>query len=88
MDRGVGASSGSCTHATTPPVPKNGSDTDGYHGYYICFYIFSRIRIVSAMPDMILFDVDIINMRFKFSNTDAVSDDEYPDLDTNRSKLL
>jgi hypothetical protein len=34
---------------------ENGSDTDGYHLYHICFHISGRIRIrvriVSAMPD-------------------------------------
>ena len=47
---------------------------------YICFHISSRIRIririVSAMPDMIRLDVDIINMRFEYSDTDTVSDVE------------
>jgi hypothetical protein len=43
---------------------------------------------VSAMPDMIRLDVDIINMRFKYSDTDTVSDVEYPDSDTDISKPL
>ena len=71
---------------------ENGSDTDGYHRYYICFYIFVRIRIqiriVSTMSDMIRLDIDIINMRFEYSNTDAVSDIEYLDSDMDRSELL
>jgi hypothetical protein len=47
-----------------------------------------RIRIVSTMPDMTHLDIDIINMRFKYSDMDTVSDIEYPDSDTNRSKPL
>ena len=38
--------------------------------------------------DMIRLDIDIINMRFEYSDTDKVSDVEYPDLDTDRSKPL
>ena len=45
---------------------ENGSDTDGYHQYYICFHISVRIRIririVSTMSDRIRLDIDIINM--------------------------
>jgi hypothetical protein len=67
---------------------ENGSDMDGYHRYYICFHISGRIRIririASAMPDRIRFDVDIINMRFKISDTDTLSDV----VDTDRSKPL
>jgi hypothetical protein len=44
---------------------ENGSDSDGYHRYYICFHISIwiriRIRIVSSMSDRIR-DIDIINM--------------------------
>jgi hypothetical protein len=40
------------------------------------------------MPDRIRFDVDIINMRFEYSDTDTVSDVEYPDSDTDRSEPL
>jgi hypothetical protein len=40
------------------------------------------------MPGRIRLDVDIINMRFKYSDTDTVSDVEYPDLDTDRSEPL
>ena len=69
---------------------ENGSDTDGYHRYYICFHISVRIRIririVLTMSDMIRLDIDIINMRFEYS--DMVSDVEYPDLDTDRSQPL
>ena len=70
----------------------NGLDTDGYHRYYICFYISTRIRIririVPAMSDMIRLDIDIVNMRFDYLDTDTVSDVEYPDSDTDRSKHL
>jgi hypothetical protein len=44
--------------------------------------------IVSTMADRIRFDVDIINMRFEYSNTDTVSNVEYPDLDTDRYEPL
>jgi len=40
------------------------------------------------MSDKILFDVDIINIRFKYSDTDTVSDVEYSDSDTDRSEHL
>ena len=70
----------------------NGLDTDGYHRYYICFYIFIRIwiriRIVSAMSDRIRLDIDIINMRFKHLDTDTLSGVEYPDSNTDKSELL
>ena len=71
---------------------ENGSDTDGYHRYYICFYIFVRIRIqiriVSTMSDRIRLDIEIINMRFEYSDTDTVSDVGYLDSDTDRSQPL
>ena len=71
---------------------ENGSDTDGYHRYYICFHIsvqiWIRIRIVSTTSDMIRLDFDIINMRFEYSDMDTVSDVEYPDSDTDRSQPL
>jgi len=71
---------------------ENGSNTDGYHQYYICFHISVwvriRIRIVSTMSDRIRLDIDIINMRFEYSDTDIVSDVGYPDSDTNRSQPL
>ena len=57
---------------------ENGSDTDGYHRYYICFHISVqiriRIRIVSTMSDRIRLDIDIINIRFEYSDMDTVSD--------------
>jgi hypothetical protein len=65
---------------------ENGSDTDGYHRYYICFHISVwiqiRIRIISTMSDGILLGIDITNMRFEYSDMDTVSDVEYPDSDT------
>jgi hypothetical protein len=74
------------------PRDENGSDTDGYGGYYIYFHISGqiriRIRIVSTMPDRIRLDVDIINMRFKHLDTDTVLDIRYPDPDTERSESL
>jgi len=33
-------------------------------------------------------DIDIINMRFEYSDTDTVSDVEYSGSDMNRSELL
>ena len=75
-----------------PGRNENGSDTDGYHRYYICFHISVRIRIririVSTMSDRIRLDIDIINMRFKYSDTNTISDVEYPDSDTDRSQPL
>jgi hypothetical protein len=71
---------------------ENGSNTDRYRWYYICFYIFGRIqiwiRIVLVMPDKIRLDVDIINIRFKYSDTDTISDVEYSDSDTDISEPL
>jgi hypothetical protein len=43
---------------------------------------------VSTISDRIRLDIDVINMRFEYSNTDTISDVEYPDSDTDRSKLL
>jgi hypothetical protein len=40
------------------------------------------------MTDMIRLDIDIINIRFDYLDTDTVSDVEYPDSDTNSSKLF
>ena len=71
---------------------ENGSDTDGYHRYYICFHISVRIRIririVLTMSDRIRLDIDIINMRFEYSDTDTVLDVGYLDSDTDRSQPL
>jgi hypothetical protein len=67
---------------------ENGSDMNGYHWYYICFHISVRIRIwiwiVSTMPDRIRLDIDIINMRFQYSETGTVSDIEYPNSDMDK----
>ena len=69
---------------------ENGSDTDGYHRYYICFHISVRIRIririVSTMSDMIRLDIDVINIRFEYSDT--VSDVGYPNSDMDISQPL
>jgi hypothetical protein len=46
------------------------------------------MRIVSIMPDMIRLDIDIINIRFEYSNMDTVSDVEYSDSDMDRSEPL
>jgi len=40
------------------------------------------------MSDKIRLDVDIINIRFKYSDTDMVSDVEYSVSDTDRFKPL
>ena len=78
--------------STTLPRDENGSDTDGYHRYYICFHISVwiriRIRIVSTMSDRIRLDIDIINMRFEYSDTDTVSDVEYSNTNTDTSTPL
>ena len=41
---------------------------------------------MSNMSDKIRLDVDIINIQFKYSDTDTVSDVEYSDSDTDRSE--
>jgi hypothetical protein len=53
---------------------------------FVFISIRIRIRIVLAISDMIRIDIDIINMRFEYSDT--VSDVEYSDLDKDTSKLL
>jgi hypothetical protein len=67
------------SHSCPTLMDENGSDTNGYQWYYICFYIVVRIRIririVSTMPDRIQLDIDIINIQFQYSDT--VSDIEY-----------
>jgi len=71
---------------------ENGSDTDEYYRYYICFYISVwiriRIRIVSTMSDMIRLNIDIINMRFEYLDMDTVSDVGYLNSDMDRSQPL
>ena len=70
---------------------ENRSDTGGYHQYYICFYIFGRIRIqiriMSTIADKIGLDVDIINIGFKYSDTDTVSNVEYSNSNTDTFEL-
>ena len=71
---------------------KNRSDTDGYYRYHICFHVFGRIWIRicirSTISDKIRLDVNIINIRFKYSDTVMVSDIEHSDSDTDRSEPL
>jgi hypothetical protein len=43
---------------------------------------------MSTMSDMIRLDIDIINMRFEYSDMDTVSDVGYPDLDMDRYQPL
>jgi hypothetical protein len=40
------------------------------------------------MPDMIRLDIDIINMLFKYSDTNTVSDVKYSDSNTDGLKSL
>jgi hypothetical protein len=40
------------------------------------------------MPDRIRLDVDIINIRVKYSDMDLISDAEYPNSDAGRSEPL
>jgi len=43
---------------------------------------------MSNMSNNIQLDIDIINIRFKYSDTDTISDVGYSDLDTDKSKLI
>ena len=43
---------------------------------------------MSTMSDKIRLDVDIMNIRFKYSDTDMVSDVEFSNSDTDKSKSL
>ena len=43
---------------------------------------------MSTMSDRIRLDIDIINMRFEYSDTDMVSNVGYPDSDKDRSQSL
>ena len=87
---GVVTQLGTCAGTRHMDVARdeNGSDTDGYYRYHICFHICDRIqirmRIMSIMSDKIRLDVDIINMRFKYSDIDTVLDVEYSDSDTDK----
>jgi len=69
---------------------ENGSDTDEYHLYHICFHIsgriWIRIRIMSTMSDKKRLDVDIINIRFKYWDTNTVLDIKYSNSDIDRSE--
>jgi len=71
---------------------ENGSDTDGYHRYHICFHISGRIRIrlriIPIISDKVGLDIDIVNIRFKYSDADTVSDVEYSYSDTDRPEPL
>jgi hypothetical protein len=73
-----------------PTKDENGSDTNGYHRYHICFHISGwvriQIRIILTISDKIQLNIDIINIQFKCLDTDTVSDVEYLDLDTDNSK--
>jgi hypothetical protein len=40
------------------------------------------------MSDRIQLDIDIINMRFEYSDMDTISDVEYPDSDIDEFKPL
>ena len=42
----------------------------------------------ATMSDKIQLDIDIISIRFEYSNTNTVSDIEYPDLNINKYKFL
>jgi len=43
---------------------------------------------MSIMSDKIGLDIDIMNLRFKYSDMDMVSDVEYSDSNTDKSKSL
>jgi len=71
-------------------LDENEPDTDEYHWYHICFYIFGRIRIriMSTISDKIWLDVDIINIQYKYSDKNTVSDIEHSDSDTVTPKKI
>jgi hypothetical protein len=78
-----------CTGTSTSSRDENGSDTNGYNKYHICFHIFVRIQIrIRIVSDRIQLDIDIINIRFEYSDMNMVSDVEYPDSDTDGSRPL
>ena len=58
-----------CRRCVVISRDENGSDTDGYHRYYICFHISVRIRIririMSTMSDMIRLDIDICDLSIR-----------------------
>ena len=43
---------------------------------------------MSVMLDRIRLDINIINIRFEYLDTDIVSDVEYPNMDTDRFEPL
>jgi len=43
---------------------------------------------MATMSDKIQLDVNIINIQFKYSDTNTISDIEHSDSDTDRSKPL
>ena len=43
---------------------------------------------MSIMSDKVRLDIDIINIRFKYSDTDTVSDVEYSKSDMDKFKAL
>jgi hypothetical protein len=70
---------------------ENRSDMDGSFILYLFLYFYSesiQIRIVLNLSDMIRLNIDIINMRFEYSDTVTVSDVKYLDSDTDMSQLL
>ena len=62
--------------------------TDITFVFHVSVRIWIRIRIVSTISDRIRLDIDIINMRFEYSDADTVSDVEYPDSNTDRFEPL
>jgi hypothetical protein len=54
---------------------------------YLCSYFYlDSDWIVSNMSDWIQIDIDIINIRFEYPDTNTISNVEYPDSNTNRSE--
>ena len=62
--------------------------TDITFCFHISVRIQIRIQIVSAMSDRIRLGIDIINIRFEYSDMDTVLDVEYLDSDTDRFEPL
>ena len=58
------------------------------HLFHISIQIRIRIRIVSTMTDRIRLDINIINMRFEYSDMDTILDVGYPNSDTDISQPL
>jgi hypothetical protein len=56
---------------------------------FLYFCQDSNLNIDSvAISDRIGLDIDIINIRFEYSNTDTISDVKYPNSDTDKSEPL